>query len=73
MMKTDEFETEMKWRGKNEKNMISELSGYLGWQRWRVWTNQGLFVKSSFLPNRIGTYYLTIAAFLSFPLSSITK
>ena len=72
-MKTDKFETEMKWRGKFEENMISELRGYLGRQRWRIWTNQGLFVKSSFLQNNIGAYHLSKTAFISFPLSSITE
>ena len=33
MRGTEEFETEMKWRGKIEKKLIIELRGYLGWQK----------------------------------------
>ena len=72
-MKTEDFETRMEWRGKIEKEKILELRGYLGRQRWCTMRNQGLFGKSSFLLNKIGANYKTIANSISFPLPMIQK
>ena len=54
MIETGEVWDRNEVKGENQNDLVMEMSRYLGWQRWCILENQGLFVKPDFSPPKIG-------------------